>query len=316
MAPKRICGELLTIVLPVLASMSIGACGDDSDSSTNADAASGGAKHDASSSKDTGTGTGGAATTGGTGGGGAGDAATNGPDGSGDGSAGVDGSDGGSAIVGCDPAWVYCDDFESYALGDPPNGKQIGEAGGLMSVDSTHAVSGSQSLKVVTGPGQVAGISLDPSLFPIGNNDIYGRMMMWWETVPPDGNAWTFARVWGSGDRYYLFGGQNGKFLDIYYPGDCPSGVGPEIPTGKWICVQWQADGSPDGAGGTKDEARMWLDGVETTDMTVIKQNKCASWEAPTWTGIILGRSYGDSVVYFDDWAVDSKPIPCPTSNL
>jgi hypothetical protein len=297
----------IAIVVPVIASISIAACGD-SGSSTKDNASSGGAKHDASSSSDAGAG--GTAATSGTGG----DSATGGSDASGKTDAAVGGSAGAtSQYVACDSTMVYCDDFEKYALGDPPDGKQIGEAGGSMSVDSTHAVSGTKSLKIVTVPGQVAGISLDPSLFPIGTNNIYGRMMMWWDSVPPDGNAWTFARVWG-GDQYYLFGGQNGNFLGIYYPGDCPSGVGPAIPTGKWICVQWQADGSPDGAGGTKDEARMWLDGVEMSNLTVVKQNKCATWQAPTWKGIILGRSYGASTVYFDDWAVDSKPIPCPSS--
>ena len=286
----------LGIVVLAVGAMSVGAC-DDSTSGANGDTSSSDA-----------AGTGG----GSTGSQGVGAGSDRGPGGSETGGTAGSGSGaGGSRIVGCDPAWVFCDDFESYALGDPPGGQNLTE-GGTMSVDSTHAVSGTQALKVVTGPGDVAGVSLDPSLFPIGDNNIYGRMMMWWETVPPDGNAWTFARVWGGNDQYYLFGGQNGSFLGIYYPGDCPSGVGPTIPTGKWICVQWQADGSPDGSGGTKDEARMWLDGVEMSDLTVIKQNQCAAWQAPTFSGIILGRSYGDSVVYFDDWAVDSNPIPCP----
>jgi hypothetical protein len=221
--------------------------------------------------------------------------------------------DSGVVPVGCSPGLLFCDDFESYAVGDKPQGgSTFAENGGTMTVDATRSVSGTKSLKIVTAEGDTAGLSIGAPIFPVAGNNVYGRMMVYFETLPPNGNAWTMVRMNGDAE-YYLYGGQDQQFVSIYYPGDCPSGFGPPIPTGRWFCLQWQANGAPDPAGGTKDEARMWLDGVEMSSITVVKMNNCATWTAPTWTNVALGRSYGASTVYYDDWAVDSNPIPCPT---
>jgi hypothetical protein len=222
----------------------------------------------------------------------------------------------------------FCEDFEVYARGSAPGKPWTASisGGGKISIDATKAFSGKQSLHITTPGGSFNGGMLTqrtPAL-PLPGNDLYGRMMVYFETRPGPAVHFTLFGAYGSlpadgGTAGYTMGG-TGKGLPLfnYTKGDFTRNERTmPWPVGRWACAQWQFDGSAAPDGTTRDELRFWLDGSPRTDLTIIKTTSAGAWRAPAFDRMRLGfENYQPTdaaiEVWIDDFAIDSKPVACP----
>ncbi len=224
-----------------------------------------------------------------------------------------------------------CDDFEAYPVGAAPgsNWRVSGSANGLV-VDSTRAYSGAKSI-LIKLPGtaniQAFMVPTVAGLFPLKDNVMYGRMMVFMPTSPGPGDRhWDMVIASGkipTGETgNYMFGGYTEKFWPSYQPHHCWKDSKSPFIFGKWFCMQWQFDGAQ-GAGGTRNnQMRFWIDSVEHTDITVDHFGSgCTTgkweWVAPNFDTVRLGfTQYQTSVapieLSIDDVAISDAPIACP----
>jgi hypothetical protein len=270
-----------------------------------------------------------------------------------DGAAGTGGvTDGGSTDVasGADAApttgacggALFCDDFDSYAASGNPGGmwKTSTQAGGTLSVDTTHAHSGKNAVHVMNPGGAAferAFMSLEGApLFPLAHNTFFGRMMIYVTKVPANTVHWTIIQGEGSKvpgfpdltQAVYRYGGQiNGNQLMSNYdtqPGrlsDCAQRSKVAVPENKWACVEWRFDGE-------LKELDLWLDGaiipaLSVRQKAVPTQGACQNaaysgiWEPPTFDSIRLGWQHyqqGPGEAWIDDVAIDTKRVGCPAA--
>ncbi len=228
-----------------------------------------------------------------------------------------------------------CDDFEAYPAAAAPGGgwKVSTSKGGTLVVDDKKAYSGTKSI-LITTPGMTASawMTRDRSVFPLVNNAIYGRMMTFLSAAPKGAVHWNNIQATGirpdtKANSAYQWGAMFEKVMANYWPPDCSKSSKTSWPVGKWSCVQWQFDGSPNAAGdGRKNEMRLWVDGTLLNDTTIVRFGtgcvnavpKDNEWVAPTFTSLRLGwENYQTSPIpiemWIDDVAVDpSHPISCP----
>jgi Cip1-like, core domain len=236
-----------------------------------------------------------------------------------------------------------CDDFENAIVGQAPGAPwRLGalEKGHVV-VDDTRAYSGQRSVRfMVDAMASSADISRHATievsgapLFPLANDKVYGRFMMYTDRIPPYPNHWTTAQ--GSGpvpsaadtNGQYNYGGQGDLMANYYRPAgatkiDCWQTKNVGFPVGRWTCVAFLFDGGA-------NEMRYWQDGVEVPELHVLGLDKRAvdctdktvdgRWLAPRFDKISLGwQSYGyDNTgkahdVWIDDVVLDDEPIACP----
>jgi hypothetical protein len=263
----------------------------------------------------------------------------------------VGGGGAGTGGSGADPCAtaLFCDDFESYTVGQAPTGnwtRQV-SSGSTAAVDMAQARSGTKSVKFVAAAAsgsKTAYIRLAStamkSIFPVTPNVVYGRMMFRLEAAPTGDVHWTFLEGYGlvPGQSYhalYRYGGQHpvmngGTFVGSqlmanYETPDSYSGTGPKsdcwahankvvIPEGKWSCAEWQFDGP-------NNTMRFWLDGAPVDTLTVVGAGQgcgtaTAVWTAPTFERFDLGwESYQQDTartIWIDDVVVSKTKIGCP----
>lgn len=228
-----------------------------------------------------------------------------------------------------------CDDFES-AMGKPNAPFKVLTNKGTVTVDTTKAHSGKQSIKVAidaTTPQDTyrrAMIAVQGApLIPLVNDSVYGRFYITTDRIPDKTVHWTIAH--GDGpimgtmlSGTYNYGGM-GNLMANYYKSsnpatDCWQTKAQDFPTQKWTCVAFQFDGK-------NSEMRFWLDGVEVPELHVIGTQKTAmtctngmvdgKWYAPQFQTINVGwESYQNDVMgahtaWIDDVILDDNPIPC-----
>jgi hypothetical protein len=115
------------------------------------------------------------------------DASAGAPDGS--------GASGGTTGIGCTGVMAaFCDDFEAQTVGMPPKGAGFTtkvSGGAMFSIDTSKAYSGTKSAHVHVPQG--TGGNTDPtgqmvfnSQFPVMNNDLHGRVMVYLTKNPND----------------------------------------------------------------------------------------------------------------------------------
>jgi hypothetical protein len=252
------------------------------------------------------------------------------PDSGGDLDAGVD-----TGIPSC-AGLTYCDDFEAYLDADVDGGvennKMLGvwkiSIGGKakMKVDTVKPFSGLRSLHITTpandtteSNGTLHQAAASGGL--VTGNDVFGRAMVYYSNVGgnglPQGHSWVFQsqgtstkeaanvsmNVANSGGNYFL------NYHSATNPEQSVSGGTPAA--GKWLCMQWEYNGS-----GTTpaDEGKIWIDGTVVVDAKAQTPN----WDFATpWSNFDFGFTHYQTIansmdVYLDDFALDSKMIPCP----
>jgi hypothetical protein len=245
---------------------------------------------------------------------------------------------------------LVCDDFESYAAGGPPGGVwSTTQNGGSVTIDTTRARSGKQSVKITaaasTGFRSVMIALQGQSLLPVAGNVVYGRMMFWLDSAPQTSVHWTFIDGQGlvPGQTYhavYRYGGQLPIDSDVTFVGsellanydtpdsyDTPA-IGPSsdcwlhsnarvVPVGAWTCAEWSFDGP-------NNTMHFWMNGVADTDLTMdgtgqgcVNQPSTYAWLAPSFARIDLGwESYqADDArdFWIDDVAIGTRRIGCPS---
>jgi hypothetical protein len=233
------------------------------------------------------------------------------------------GAGGAVAGGGCGAA-KFCEDFEGQTAGQAPTGmfKVESSGGGTITVDSTKAFSGKQSIvykKAGGYPGTWLTFSNIAAMLP--QNDLHGRMMMWM-TQTPGAAHWDGINASGTkaggGNATYILGGMYKNFMAVYHPGDCSTDSKTPFPTGRWACIQWEFLGTKDG----KHLHKMMLDGQVVDNGTQDgKQGVCASgggthdWTAPVFNTLKVGYvAYGGGSgdIWIDDLAWGAEAIPCP----
>jgi hypothetical protein len=252
------------------------------------------------------------------------------------------------AGVGCAQALI-CDDFEGRTAGSVPDGDLYGaESNGKVLVDTTRAVSGKQSVKLMTQATdnfKAAMLAYGTWKEPLTPDNVFhGRMNMYVESTSKGDMHWSFLSGLGivAEDDYqvvYRYGGQIALFEeDGTYRGsqlianyDTPSSYndppkGPStscykqgkqriVPVGVWTCVEWMFDGP-------NKEMRLWLDGEEVSEMHVLgtgdgceNQPTGYGWQAPVFSEIFMGwESYTldePRTMWIDDVAIGRDRIGC-----
>jgi len=291
--------------------------------------------------------------TGGTANGGGGQAPATGgvsPGGSGAGGSSAGAPAGGGGGAGkTDPcgAALFCDDFEDYDAGKAPGAPWAERVNsGAVAVDDTQHVSGSKSVKFTTeakDSTKTAFLRLkSDSVFPVDGNLFYGRMMVRLESAPTASVHWTLLQATGTvpNQTYraqYRYGGQHpvmeggtftgSQLMANYETPDSYSGNGPSsdcwvhanskiLPTGSWVCVEWQFDGP-------NDAMRFWMDGQALEDLSVngvgqgcVSQPETYRWTAPTFSELEIGwesfQNDAARTLYIDDLVVSKTRVGCP----
>jgi hypothetical protein len=247
----------------------------------------------------------------------------------------------GTTIGGCAGAGIACDDFESYTPGMalPRTAWRTAVSNATLSVDGTKAFSGKNSIHILTNldaPGGAVGRTATITktggpLFPIANDNYYGRMMVWLQAMPQGGVHWNNVMSGGrvpNSDRTssYDYGGMYAKIMAGYgesspdgFIADCSRSSKRGVPEGRWFCMEWHFDGSADGM-------EYWIDGTPITDVSIVKKGSaCVTgknggdglWHAPLFSSLTIGwQNYQLSPIpiemWLDDFAVDGKRVGCP----
>lgn len=226
----------------------------------------------------------------------------------------------GDAAVSC--GHVFCEDFES---------------GGLGSMWTTKASSGSNSVKVQTarvahgkyaaqahakGGSSYAMIFLE-NLPEALQKHYFGRMYFYATDFPTESGGHT-AFVTSSNtlkgfpdSDHHLelasYTGSKTSWQMTYWQGNGPEyiGSGGQIPKAKWFCLEWEFNDAP-------DEIAVWVDGQGSPAGAEFRNiNNHASNLLGKMTTLGVGfRTWHpmgapDIDVYIDDIALDTKRVPC-----
>jgi hypothetical protein len=283
-------------------------------------------------------GTGGAANAGGGSGGnasggtpGSGGAGGAGPAGPADGSAGPADAPV-SAMSGCQGVMAaFCDDFEGQTVGGAPKGDGFTTQGSAFAVETSKAYSGKNAvhIHVAKGSGGPNTKMIFKKQFPLANNDLHGRAMVFLTQNPADatnaGFHWDMIFASGGGKTYVLGSMYNavakaGAFMPVYHPGDRSIDTSTPFPTGKWACVQWQFRYG--GAGDLlelKQDGRIIDLGKATAEGGSITNGNIPAWPAGPWSQMSFGYDHYQGLkidvdLWFDDLAFGAQEIPCPAS--
>jgi hypothetical protein len=283
-----------------------------------------------------GTQTGNAGTTalGGTGGGGGSAGAAQGGS-AGTGAAG--GTSGAAAAAICPEGALFCDDFETAALGAVAAPWRASTNMATVNVDQLQAFSGTNAVHVnapQAGTYHRGYFALDQGssagIFPAVATEMYGRAMMYLAVIPNADAHWTFIQgegpaADGTHNALYRFGGQhqNGAQLMANYETtnistDCWQHSASVMPAATWTCVEWRFAVET-------NEMQFWLNGTELTDIHVtgsgegcVGQALEGQWIAPpAFETLYLGwEHYQQTANPIDLWVdavvVNTERVGCP----
>lgn len=232
---------------------------------------------------------------------------------------------------------LVCDDFERNAAGAAPLDWRLEvfpSDSGKLAVDTTRAVSGSNSVKMTITNNVLTNTRIHRSLTPANSlKALYGRVRLWTTGDPNNVGHWDFVNNWGyvpgvartpQNQAWYTFGGGWGTLsafnlapgLDCCMPCSEQGKPGPTLPHNRWVCLEWRADTE-------KHEMQFWIDGKLIPELTV---------KDPTTAGSCIGKTYigpeyfetvsvgwlrgmaqaaGPLETWIDDFSIDTQPIGC-----
>ena len=225
---------------------------------------------------------------------------------------------------------AICDSFESGAPGAAPGApwKLTGNTG-TAAISTTRAFRGAHSLKLTTTAATYQRAMLTATgapLFPLAQNIVYGRMMVFLENAAGHDTHWNMISAGGpvpghAGVRgSYNYGGQLDTYLANYDTSgastDCYKHSAKGMPIGKWVCFAWTFDG-------TKNDLQLGTNGGDIADMHVTNKGEgCIGhdfadvWIAPAFASASMGwesvQNDPGHTMYLDDVILDTKPIACP----
>jgi len=259
---------------------------------------------------------------------GAGGAAAGGSATGGDGSGGDGlGTGGTNAGPACKDGLLLCDDFESDSI-DTTLWSVGKNNDNVVELSTEFAARGSQSVHIHTADGY--GYVKNTSVFPVANNDYFGRMFVRvarYSTV--DWAHWTVAEAAGTGndsmirvggqyltdqeENRYGVGSDGGPTGDWTRHDTDPDGHPAQPKVGEWVCLEWEHKGST-------NETQMYIDGELhpslSTAATDHDGTDGAEYILPTFTSVWFGFwQYQTDPEPFDVWidgvAIDEARIGC-----
>jgi hypothetical protein len=208
---------------------------------------------------------------------------------------------------------LFCDDFESQAVGGQPGPAWKYPYPAKPKIDMTRAARGTKSLLFELAAGAPGHIE-ETETFPALSKNVFGRMFVWIEGLPtaPADARWTLVGASGSGPMevrlggqlnagksYYGVGSDGGEAGDFHTPGKESQSIAREK---DWTCLEWQFKGDT-------SETRVWIDGVEQTSLhTTESEYKAGDTEGgkkfthPTYDKLRIGW-----------WVYQSNATPSPT---
>jgi len=218
----------------------------------------------------------------------------------------------------CPASALVCDDFEDGNL----DGWTTLPSGGTITVDTTHARSGTSALSINI-PGNQRGGFIERKgapLFPLPAGQLFGRVMVYFDSVPDGHSDIVRGAPVGGSTPWYNVGEQHGEILLNYYNGaasDCwarPS-PGRRVPIQTWMCWEWIFDS-------TRNEMQFFIDGVLSRRVTGTGDgclsNPAQTWFAPTFGSLRLGEYIAEisatpTRIWLDDVALGTTGrLGCP----
>jgi hypothetical protein len=239
--------------------------------------------------------------------------------GGGGGRGGTPGAGGQTVSASCPSTAIFCDDFEDGNL----DGWVKMESGGTLAIDSVHAASGKSALGITMATGQRGGWlqRTGAPLFPLPNNAIYGRMMVYFESLPAGHTDFVRAAATNGQTPWYNVGEQTGKVLLNYFGNgsDCWARPAPStnIPLNSWMCWEWAYDGP-------RNQMSFYIDSQLSRTVNGVGDG-CSGpnvWTAPQFNYLAIGAynaqpANAPSVgkMWFDDVAVSTTArVGCPAA--
>jgi hypothetical protein len=228
-----------------------------------------------------------------------------------------------------------CEDFESGMV----NSAIWTTAGTKPVVDGVQHARGSHALHI-TQPGNGLSYIKESTTFPEPNDTYYGRVFVYFKTLPTptaaEGDAaamtyahWTMLAASGTGvpGEIRVSGQlQNGKNLfgvgtdnrtdggtgDWTTSDNDPKGAPTPVPTGQWLCIEWLHKGDT-------SESQFWWDGASHPSLTTSASKNGgngAPYLLPEFTSLWIGwQEYQATSETFELWideiAVDRQRIGC-----
>jgi hypothetical protein len=227
---------------------------------------------------------------------------------------------------------AFCDDFEGQTVGGAPKGDGFTTQGSAFAVEAGKAFSGTKSvhIHVPKGSGGPNTKMIFKKQFPLANNDLHGRAMVFLTQNPADatnaGFHWDMIFASGGGKTYVLGSMYNavakaGAYMPVYHPGDRSIDTSTPFPTGKWACVQWQFRYG--GAGDLlelKQDGKVIDLGKATAEGGAITNGNIPAWPAGPWSQMSFGYDHYQGLkidvdLWFDDLAFGAQEIPCPAGS-
>jgi hypothetical protein len=222
-----------------------------------------------------------------------------------------------SAVTCADPTLLFCDDFESYALGAATSDRWTPEtSAGSLTIDATQA-RGTRALHVHTDGNGRAYIRVAPFAPP--GNSFFGRMYVWVTAFPsaPDYAHFTMVEAAGAGGGVIRpIGGQYipaptagtslwGAGSDGGATGDWTNWqVSTPAAAGRWVCMEWEMRAS-------ENRIEVSIDGVAKPELSVSTQQhggNAVDFVFPTFTNVWFGwwlYQGGPTPAQFDLWLDD-----------
>jgi len=186
---------------------------------------------------------------------------------------------------------------------------QVGDAS--IAVDAIHAARGAKALHVKTTAGVGHSFITERRTFPAVGNDLYVRMFVWFEDDITTSGHFTLAEGAGTGNGALVrFGGQFMEFgvgSDLGASGDWTDHDNVIIPSKKWLCVEFQFQGS-------SNAFHVWSEDVPRTalDTGASRHNGFVMPQFTSlWFGWWMYNATEPQDLWIDEIVVDYKPIGC-----
>lgn len=221
---------------------------------------------------------------------------------------------------------LLCDGFEGDTI-DSSLWKVEESGENLVELDAGQAARGTKSLRIHASNG--FGFIRNESLFPLPDNDYYGRIFVrvarfsqaaWahWTLVEAAGTGnGSKIRIGGQyrtdeGKNRWGVGSDGGPTGDWTTPDDDPDGLPVEPPVNAWVCLEWLHQGST-------NVTRFFVDGEEHPSLATTAQEhggNRADYVLPQFQSLWVGwwQYQADPKpfeVWIDEVAFDDERIGC-----
>jgi hypothetical protein len=249
-------------------------------------------------------------------GGAAGDTATGGAGGAGGGAAGGTGGGAAGGAGGC--PGVFCEDFEKGSLDTTVWTLVSGSATNTAKVQGTTVAHGSYALQFHTNGGNTSADGLNYIMMEAVparlTSHFYGRAYFNIGSAVQNSGHQMFtiagAKMPGAGFPHsprLEVGASGGKWQLTAWANETGGGEayggGGTLPTGKWVCIEWEVQ-----AGATNNLITVSVEGVQQATET-------ASSRVSAFSEIGFGYyAYSNPPafdIYLDDIVLDTKPVAC-----